>query len=116
MDYLVIQPKDDQYEYAFFFFAGFNENAGKYVNLFKPFFENFTKICKIKFKIILPMLKKIHRSKITKSNFIDYNDYRYEFVYTWNVIIKDKNYKKLGFNTFNDIDEFNKKLIEKEIK
>ena len=116
MDQLIIQPKDNQYDYAFFFFVGFNENAGKYVNLFKPFFENFTKVSKIKFKIILPMPKKISRDIFITSSFVDYNDSRYEYVFAWNILLKDENDKRYGFISFQEIDDFNKKLIEKEKK
>jgi hypothetical protein len=115
MDYLILTPKDNKYEYALFFFAGFNENAGKYIHLLKPFFENFTKVSKIKFKIILPMLKKVSRNETTKSNFVDYNDYRYEYVYTWNILIKDENLNRIGFNTYKDLDDFVINLINKEI-
>jgi hypothetical protein len=116
MNYLILTPKDNKYEYSLFFFSGFNENAGKYIYLLKPFFENFTKVSKIKFKIILPMLKKVSRDLLTKSNFVDYNDYRYEYVFTWNILIKDENLNRIGFYTFNDLDEIVKELINNEIK
>jgi hypothetical protein len=125
MDYLILLPKDNKYEFVFFFFSGFNENAGKYINLLKPFFENFTKASKIKFKIILPMMKKVHRDIYPYSNFIKYKDDRYEFVQTWYKLKYEENNinnnkdnifpLKSGFETFEEIDDLVKNLIKKEL-
>jgi hypothetical protein len=136
MDYLILIPKDNKYDYAFFFFSGFNENAGKYINLLKPFFENFSKISKIKFKIILPMLKRVNRDIYPYSNFIKFKDDRYEYVQTWYKLkyeeisnlkvslINDNNNDnkniifplRTGFETFEEIDDLVKNLILKELK
>jgi predicted esterase len=53
-DYSVIEPNDGKYEYCLFFFAGFNENAIKYIYIFKLFLESTKE--KYKLKIIVPFL------------------------------------------------------------
>lgn len=55
-DYSVIVPKDNSYDFAMIFLAGFNENASKYIYLFKFFIEDFTQSHLIKIKIIIPYL------------------------------------------------------------
>ena len=56
LDYATLLPVDDDYEDCMFFFAGFNENASKYIYLFKNFLEEFETPPKI--KIVIPFLPK----------------------------------------------------------
>jgi predicted esterase len=55
-DYAVLLPVEDDYEECMFFFAGFNENASKYIYLFKNFLEDFEIPPKI--KVVIPFLPK----------------------------------------------------------
>jgi predicted esterase len=55
-EYSLLVPKDNQYDFAMVFLAGFNENASKYIYLFKFFIEDFTQSHGIKIKIIIPYL------------------------------------------------------------
>lgn len=66
-NYSEILPNNEKYEYCFFFFAGFNEHASKYVYVFKNFFENLD--IDIPIKIIIPSLVKY-----------DINDYPHDWI------------------------------------
>jgi predicted esterase len=51
-DYSVVVPSDNEYNFCMFYFAGFGENASKYIYLLKQFFEFMT--IKLPIKIIIP--------------------------------------------------------------
>jgi hypothetical protein len=57
-DYSTIEPVNSKYDYCIFFFAGFNENASKYLYLFKNFFENLQNDLLPVFKVVIPLLPK----------------------------------------------------------
>jgi len=114
-DYSIIEPNDGRYEYCFVFFAGFNENAAKYVYLLKLFFENFEKFLKI--KIIIPMLN--HYTKEDYLNAVIPRDRKNNInnLYSWFIVNKsedDKSGYKIKTNTNKDALVI--KLVNEEIK
>lgn len=112
-DYLVIEPKKETYNFCVFFFSGFNENSGKYLYLFLNFFEKFSKLYKIYFKIYLPMLDIYARDKYPSSYMINYDDDRQYKLYSWfNYIIHEN--KRVDFVTQKDKDKLIKDIIDRE--
>lgn len=115
-EYLVIEPKHGKHHFAIFFFAGFNENAGKYLLLFKAFFEHFSNIFKIKFKVYFPMLDIVTRENYPKTTMIDEHDERQKNIYTWfNYHIDDSN-KNHKFKTNQEKENLIKNFILTEAK
>jgi len=112
-DYLLIEPKKGKHDYTIFFFSGFNENAGKYLYIFKFFFENFSKVYDIKFKIYLPMLNIYKREEYPNSLMISYEDDRHSKLYSWFNYKLETN-KRVDFIPNIKKDNLIKKLIEKE--
>lgn len=114
-EYSIIEPNDGKYDFCLVFFAGFNENASKYIYLFKLFFENFEPFLKI--KIIIPMLNRY--TKQDYNNAIVPRDRKNELtnLYSWFIVFTDAK-SKSGFkiNTNKEKDLLVKKLINKEIE
>ena len=114
-DFSIIEPNDGKYDFCLVFFAGFNENASKYIYLFKLFFENFEPYQKI--KIIIPML-----NRVTKDDYIDAvipRDRKKDLInlYTWFIVFKDESSNtgyKITSNPEKDL--LVKRLVNKEIK
>lgn len=112
-EYSVIQPNDGRYDFCFVFFAGFNENASKYIYLFKLFLENFD--VELKIKIILPML-----NRYTKEDYKDAiipRGNKANNLYSWYVIRQDtSDQNKIVFIRNEEKDNLVKSLIYEEIK
>lgn len=113
-DYIVIEPKSGIYSYCVFFYSGFNENAGKYLYLFKYFFENFSKSFNLNFKIYLPMLDIYSRDDYPNSYMINYDDERQHKLYSWFNYTFYKE-KRINFVTKDYKDKLIKSLIDREI-
>lgn len=114
-EYSVIEPNDGNYENCIFFFAGFNENASKYIYLFKLFFENFEPFLRI--KIIIPMLNRYSKEDyknavIPRGGKNDINN-----LYSWFIVLKDEE-SKIGYKVKSNPEKDNLviKLVKEEIK
>lgn len=80
-EFATILPNDDIYEYALFFFAGFNEDATKYIYILKLFIEEFSEIHKIKLKIIIPFLPIYKKEEYNTSWIV--NPTKFTKFYAW---------------------------------
>ncbi len=114
-DFSIIEPSDKKYDYCLVFFAGFNENAGKYIYLFKIFFENFEPFQRI--KIIIPMLNTV--TKDDYKNALIPMDRKNQLInlYTWLIVFKDDSTPtgyKMVTNPKKDL--LVQKLVNEEIK
>lgn len=114
-DFSIIEPNDGKYDHCLVFFAGFNENASKYIYLFKLFFENFEPFLKI--KIIIPMLNRF--TKDDYKNAVIPQDRKNNLInlYSWFIVFKDETSSsgyKIVSNTEKDL--LVKKLVNEEIK
>jgi len=114
-DFSIIEPNNGKYEYCMVFFAGFNENASKYIYLFKLFFENFEPFQKI--KIIIPMLNRV--TKDDYKNAVIPRDRKKDLnnLYSWFIVFKDElsdSGYKITSNPQKDL--LVKKLVSDEVK
>ena len=112
-NYSVIEPSDHFYKKCLVFFAGFNENAAKYIYLFKNYFEKSE--INFKIKIIIPMLNSYLPGEYVPNQYI--NAEKVGKVYSWVSYKEDENNKgKFVWKTDTKKDEMIKNLINKEIK
>jgi predicted esterase len=101
----IIQPLDEQHDFTMIFFAGFNENASKYLYLFKVFFEEYD----YKIRIVIPNMPIVvvergtQNSKKKTQSFFAW--------YEWSLTDG-----KLSINYNEEKDNFVINLIRKEIK
>ena len=106
-DHSIILPSDGEYSFCMFFFSGFNENASKYIYLFKQFFEFMT--IKLHIKVVIPLLPL----------YKDYGKYlkepsKFKNIYSWyDFKLQDDKYVPI-YNVEND--NFIKELVRKELK
>jgi predicted esterase len=108
-DYAVIEPKDGEYDYALFFFAGFNENASKYIYLFKNFFESTKE--RFKIKVIIPFLPVATNYP---KKFV-YKAHKFKELHSW-YSFKELDNGKFEIIRFTETDNKVVNLIKKEIK
>lgn len=114
-DFSIIEPNNGKYDYCMVFFAGFNENASKYIYLFKLFFENFEPFQKI--KIIIPMLNRITKDDYKNAVIPVDRKKDLDNLYSWFIVFQDKSSPdgyKINSNAEKDL--LVKKLINEEIK
>lgn len=114
-EFSIIEPIDGKYDYCMVFFAGFNENASKYIYLFKLFFENFEPFQKI--KIIIPMLNRF--TKEDYKNAVVPRDRKSDLInlYSWFIVFKDET-SSAGYKITSNLEKdlLVKKLVIDEIK
>ncbi len=110
-EYSLIEPNNGIYDHCIIFFAGFNENASKYIYLLKLFLEKFQPFLKI--KLIIPMLNRYHREEYKKA-FIPRSGF--DYIYSWFMVLKDES-KPSGYSvkTNTEKDNLIMTLINDEI-
>lgn len=112
-DHALLLPVDEDYEECLFFFAGFNENASKYIYLLKFFLESLPRLA---IKVIIPFLP-----RYSKEEYPTYwlrEPERFQHVYAWytyEIINLPEGFTtKINPNT--EKDQFVMKMVREEIK
>lgn len=112
-NYTSIEPSDKIYTKCLIFFAGFNENAAKYIYLLKNYFEKSEIYFKI--KIIIPMLNIYSTEDYAPNKYIKAE--KIGKIYSWISYVEDENNKgEYVWKTDKKKDEMIINLINKEIK
>lgn len=110
-----VVPNSGENTHTFFFFAGFNEFASKYIYLYKNFFEQFEDIS---IKIIIPYLPSYSNTSEQMKNFISNSELvkRFSSINSWFYREKDVNDgNKIVLKSNVEIDLYILNLINKEI-
>ena len=108
-DGTIIEPVDDKHDFTMIFFSGFNENASKYLFLFKSFFEDYD----YKIRIVIPNMPIYTVSRENITPFMSIKNKSQSFFSWYDFSINDGNIK-IVYNE--EKDNFIVNLIEKEIK